>query len=224
MNILNFGMKEYDSDKAKQLISLLKSRYKLKKKSDTPFKVLISTVLSQRTRDEITDRVSTRLFSKYKAPEDFIKLTDKRLQNLVKEIGFYKVKAKRIKEISRLLVEKFDSKVPSDIDSLLSFPGVGRKTANCVLVYGFGMSALPVDTHVHRIANRLGIVNTHTPEKTEEALTQIFPQEYWGWLNTVLVEFGKETCKPIKPLCEKCKLAHLCLYNMLHTPLSNFMP
>ncbi|MCK4307685.1 endonuclease III [candidate division WOR-3 bacterium] len=213
LNIQNTGKEKSNlssTKKVKLLINVLKKRYRLNNRTKAPYRVLISTLLSQRTRDETTALVSSSLFLNYKKPEDFISLTEKEIASLIKPVGFYKVKARRIKEISSILIEKWDSKVPSTLEELLSLPGIGRKTANCVLAFGFGIPALPVDTHVHRISNRLGLVNTRTPYETEDALTQIVPQEYWGWLNKALVEFGKEICKPIKPRCSQCKLSSIC--------------
>ncbi len=199
--------------KVDKLIEFLKNRYGFENKTTNPYKVLISTLLSQRTRDETTEAVSSKLFSNYKKPEDFIASTEEKIASLIKPVGFYRVKAKRIKEISSILIEKWDSEVPATLEELLSLPGIGRKTANCVLAHGFGIPALAVDTHVHRIPNRLGLVNTRTPYETEEVLTQIVPKEYWGWLNKTLVEFGKEICRPIKPRCSQCKLSSICKFN-----------
>jgi endonuclease-3 len=209
-------MKRSDSDElVRQLLALLEHRYGSHKQilDQDPFRVLISTVLSQRTRDETTDAVTSRLFAKYRTPEDFIRLPAQEIEQLIKEVGFYRVKAERIKKISSILKDKWNSTVPSSMEALLSLPGVGRKTANCVLAHGFGIPALPVDTHVHRIPNRLGIVETRTPEETERALTPLIPEEYWGWLNKSLIAFGKETCKPIRPLCQKCELRVVCAHH-----------
>ncbi|MDI6840585.1 MAG: endonuclease III [bacterium] len=196
-------------------------------KQSHPYKVLISTILSQRTKDGVTHTVTKRLFSKYStargatSPDEFKSLSTKEIESLIKPVGFYKVKAKWIKEIAAILVDKFDSKVPNTLSELLSLPGVGRKTANCVLAYGFGIPALPVDTHVHRISNRLGIVKTNTPYETEQALMQVIPREYWGTLNTAMVEFGKEICRPVKPRCKGCELNKLCKYRNLQRFVEN---
>jgi endonuclease-3 len=177
-----------------------------------PFQVLISTVLSQRTRDENTERASARLFREYKNPKQLAQAPPKSIERLIKPSGFYKVKASRIKDISRILVEKHKGKVPKDLESLLGLPGVGRKTANCVLVYAYRLPAIPVDTHVHRISNRIGFVKTKTPEKTESELVKIIPQRYWIDFNELFVKFGQRTCKPIKPLCWKCPIVRYCDY------------
>ncbi len=195
-----------------QLLAFLKKRYGLQNRKTEPFRVLISTILSQRTKDEITKLSTERLFSKYETPEAIGSLREQEIESLIKPAGFYRVKAQRVKEVSKIIVKKFNSKVPDTLDALLSLPGVGRKTANCVLAYGFGIPALPVDTHVHRISNRLGLVKTTNPFETEKSLLRIIPKEYWGPLNTSLVEFGKEICKPIRPRCEECELNKICRY------------
>jgi len=193
-----------------QLLIFLKMKYNLDKRKSDPYKVLISTLLSQRTKDEITRGATRQLFLNHSTPADLKLLKEHEIESLIKPVGFYKVKAKRIKEISAILVDKFGSEVPNTLPELLSLPGVGRKTANCVLAYGFGIFALPVDTHVHRISNRVGLVRTNSPYETEKALMKIIPEEDWGWLNKALVEFGKEICKPVKPRCEQCELKTIC--------------
>lgn len=175
-------------------------------RSETPFEVLIATILSQRTRDENTAVASRALFSKYKTPGQLMRADTKDIERLIKPSGFYRVKARKIKEVSKILVKEYDSKVPSDMEKLLELPGVGRKTANCVLVYGFHEPAIPVDTHVHRISNRLGWVKTRTPEETETALTKLVPKKYWITLNELFVKFGKDICRPINPKCGLCDL------------------
>jgi endonuclease III len=178
--------------------------------SETPFQVLISTVLSARSRDETTIVISKRLFKAYPTAEALRKAPIQRLESLVKSSGFYRVKAARIKEISQALVDRFDGVVPDDYERLLSLPGVGRKTAGCVLVYAFNKPSIPVDTHVHRISNRLGWVESRSPEKTEEALLRIVPEKYWLLVNEVFVLHGKNICKPIVPLCGRCPIDEHC--------------
>lgn len=175
-----------------------------------PFVVLISTILSQRTRDENTIKATNKLFSVYKTPEEIAKAPLEKLEEIIKEVGFYKVKAKRIKEVSRIIAEKYNNKVPDNIEELLKLPGVGRKTANCVLVYGYNKHAIPVDTHVHRISNRLGLVKTKSPEETEKELIKIIPKKYWRELNSLFVKFGQTICKPANPRCNECPLADIC--------------
>jgi endonuclease-3 len=177
-----------------------------------PFKILIGTILSARTRDEITTRVVNDLFRKFKNPEELAKADIEEVRALIHSIGFYNVKAKRIKEVSQLIVERFNGEVPSDIRKLLELPGVGRKTANCVLVYGFNKAAIPVDIHVHRISNRLGLVNTKSPEKTEIELSRILDKKYWLKVNDTFVMYGQNICLPIKPNCNLCKLKEVCKF------------
>jgi len=177
-----------------------------------PYKILIGTILSARTRDETTTNVIKMLFSKFKSPEELSRANLKEIKELIQKIGFYNVKASRIKEVSKILVEKYNSKVPPNLEDLLSFPGVGRKTANCVLVYGFRKPAIPVDVHVHRISNRIGIVNTKKPEDTEIVLQKSIDRKHWIAVNETFVVFGQNICLPIKPKCNVCRLTKLCKY------------
>ena len=177
-----------------------------------PYKILIGTILSARTRDETTTNVIKMLFSKFKNPEELSRANLKEIKELIQKIGFYNVKAARIKEVSKILVEKYNSKVPPNLEDLLSFPGVGRKTANCVLVYGFRKPAIPVDVHVHRISNRIGIVNTKKPEETEIVLQKSIDRKHWIAVNETFVVFGQNICLPIKPKCNVCRLTKLCKY------------
>ncbi len=175
-----------------------------------PYRVLIRTILSQRTRDQNTDRASKQLFSQYKTMTDIANADPAQLEPLIRPAGFYHVKARRIVEVSRKLLNEFKGKVPSTTKGLLELPGVGRKTANCVLVYGFQKPAIPVDVHVHRISNRLGLVNTEKPEETEKELEKIVPKEYWIDLNDLMVQFGQTICRPQSPLHEECPLQDCC--------------
>jgi endonuclease-3 len=175
-----------------------------------PFRVLIATVLSHRTKDPVTAKASTRLFAKYPGPKQLAKANTRTISLLIKPVGFYKTKAKTIKRIAKIILEKYGGKVPDDMDLLLELPSVGRKTANCVLVYGFKQPAIPVDTHVHRIFNRLGVVKTKTPEETELELTLIVDKRDWLPLNEVFVKFGQLICKPIGPKCSVCPLTDRC--------------
>jgi len=177
-----------------------------------PFKVLIGTILSSRTRDEQTTRAVSRLFAKYKGPQDIADADIKDIEKIISSVGFYNIKAKRIKEVSEIINKKHHGKIPSNIKDLLELPGVGRKTANCVLVYGFNIPAIPVDTHVHRIFNRLGIVKTKDPCDTEEALSKILDRKYWLKLNSTVVRYGQNICLPVKPRCYCCKLKKNCNY------------
>jgi endonuclease-3 len=194
-----------------QIIELLHQHYDLRVFEDgDPYRVLIRTILSQRTRDENTDRASSQLFSKYHDMEEIASSEPKDLESLIRPAGFYHVKAKRIVEVSQMLLDEFDGKVPDNMEKLLELPGVGRKTANCVLVYAFQVPAIPVDVHVHRISNRLGLVNTENPYNTEMELEKIVPQDYWIELNDLMVQFGQTICRPISPLHEDCPLNDLC--------------
>lgn len=177
-----------------------------------PYKILIGTILSARTRDETTAQVIKMLFSEFKNPDELSRADLKDIKKLIQKIGFYNVKATRIKEVSKILVEKYNSTVPSNLEDLLTFPGVGRKTANCVLVYGFRKPAIPVDIHVHRISNRIGIVNTKKPEETEIDLQESIDSRYWTGINETFVTFGQNICLPIKPKCNLCHLTKICKY------------
>lgn len=177
-----------------------------------PYKILIGTILSARTRDETTAQVIKMLFSEFKNPDEISRADLKDIKKLIQKIGFYNVKATRIKEVSKILVEKYNSTVPSNLEDLLTFPGVGRKTANCVLVYGFRKPAIPVDIHVHRISNRIGIVNTKKPEETEIDLQRSIDRKYWTGVNETFVTFGQNICLPIKPKCNLCHLTKICKY------------
>ena len=177
-----------------------------------PFRVLIATVLSQRTRDPVTSLASAQLFSRYPDVRKLAKADTRVVSRLIRPVGFYKTKARRIKEISKILLDKYGGKVPEKMEELLELPAVGRKTANCVLVYGFGRPAIPVDTHVHRISNRLGIVQTKTPEETEIELMRITDRRDWLDLNEVFVKFGQTICKPVGPKCPTCILNSNCAF------------
>lgn len=195
------------------IMERLQQQYDLRVFEDgDPYRVLIRTILSQRTRDDNTDRASAQLFSKYHTINEIAEADPTLLEPLIRPSGFYHVKAQRIVEVSRKLLDKFKGQVPDDMKNLLELPGVGRKTANCVLVYGFQIPAIPVDVHVHRISNRLGLVNTKTPEETEAELEKIVPREYWIELNDLMVQFGQTICRPQSPRHEECPLQELCDY------------
>ena len=177
-----------------------------------PFKILIGTILSARTRDEVTTAVIKALFSRFKNPDELSRANLSDIKKLIQKIGFYNVKASRLKEVSQLIIKKYNGEVPSNLDDLLTLPGVGRKTANCVLVYGFNKDAIPVDIHVHRISNRIGIVNTKNPEETENVLQKSIDKKYWIRVNETFVTFGQNICLPIKPKCNVCQLTKMCTY------------
>lgn len=178
----------------------------------TPFQVLIATVLSSRARDETIEIVAEGLFKKYPTAKLLGNAPLSDIKRLVKKSGFYHVKAARIKELGRIIHEEHHDIVPKTMDALVALPGVGRKTAGCVLVYSFGIPAIPVDTHVHRISNRLGLVKTKNPHATEEGLKRIVPRKQWVLVNDLLVHHGKTICKPQRPLCGKCAITKYCEY------------
>lgn len=183
---------------------------KIAEKSKDPFKVLISCILSLRTKDITTAAASHRLFSLASSPGDMLKIPVGRIEQTIFPVGFYRTKARNIIEICRTLTEHYDSIVPDSIDELLKLKGVGRKTANLVVTVGYDKDGICVDTHVHRISNRWGYIKTKTPEKTEEALRSKLPGKYWKIFNDLLVTFGQNLCKPISPLCSQCKIAEYC--------------
>ncbi len=180
-------------------------------KSD-PFRSLIGTVLSQRTRDENTSVAAGRLFAKYRTARSLANAGIREIEKLIRPSGFYRVKAKRIRKISRIIDKKYNGNVPESMEELCSLPGVGRKTAGCVLVYSYGRPAIPVDTHVHRVSNRIGIVNTKTPEKTEQELMKKIPKKHWLMVNELFVTFGKKICRPVGPGCSECPIKRYCDY------------
>jgi len=180
------------------------------KKWKDPFRVLISCLLSLRTKDETTLPASRRLFALGATPEGIERLSVRRIEKAIYPVGFYRTKARRIKGICRDLRDKWQDRVPDNLEDLLSLKGVGRKTANLVLTEGFGKPGICVDTHVHRISNRLGYVRTKTPEKTEWELRKKLPKEYWIEYNTLLVVWGQNMCRPISPFCSQCPLDPMC--------------
>lgn len=178
----------------------------LKLEFETPFQQLIFAVLSSRTRDENTWAAVRTLFKDVNGPEDLEKMSVEEIESRIKKVGFYRVKAKRLKELAYAVKEG----IPSELDELLKLPGVGRKTANLVLAHGFGKPAIAVDTHVHRISNRMGFVKTKKPEETEVELRKIVHRHLWVGLNRSFVGFGQTVCKPVGPLCEECPFANCC--------------
>ena len=176
----------------------------------SPFKILISCIISLRTKDEVTAQASARIFAKAQTPEVMAELSADEISQLIYPAGFYRTKSDQIAQLSRRLVNEYDGIVPDDIDELLKFKGVGRKTANLVMTLGFGKPGICVDTHVHRICNRFGYVSTKNPEKTEWALRSQLPPEYWIEINDLLVAFGQNHCHPVSPRCSTCKLSDMC--------------
>lgn len=183
---------------------------KLMENFKDPYLVLISCILSLRTNDKTTYPATLRMLELGRTPIDFAGVNVDKLAQAIYPVGFYKNKAEQIIELSKILVENYNSKVPDEIDELLKFKGVGRKTANLVLAKGFNKPAICVDVHVHRICNRLGYVKTKTPEETEFALRKKLPKEFWLDINTILVTHGQNVCKPINPQCDTCVIANLC--------------
>lgn len=175
-----------------------------------PYLVLIACILSLRTNDKTTYPATLRMLELAKTPQEMAKVSEEDLANAIYPVGFYKNKAKQIIELSKTIVEKLDDKVPDTIENLTKFNGVGRKTANLVLAKGFGIPAICVDVHVHRIFNRIGYVNTKTPDETEFALREKLPQKYWLDINTLMVTHGQNVCKPTKPKCDECPIREYC--------------
>ncbi len=181
--------------------------------SRDPFRVLISCLISLRTKDEVTAEASARLFRLARTPRALLALPASRIARTIYPAGFYRTKARTIKGLCRALLQQHDGKVPDDLETLLTLKGVGRKTANLVITVGFGKPGICVDTHVHRISNRLGIVRTKTPEQTEFTLRRVLPRRHWIPYNDLLVTFGQNLCKPISPLCSTCPANALCPRN-----------
>ena len=206
LEILKILEKEFEKWNA-PVVSLMEKRDKR-----TPFQILISTIISARTKDEITAEASKRLFKLADNPEDMLKLSEEEIAKAIYPAGFYKTKAKSIKSVSKDIIEKFNGKVPDNLEDLLKLKGVGRKTANLVLALSFKKPAICVDTHVHRITNRIGFVESKTPEETEFQLMEKVPKEYWNKINDLFVAFGQTICKPIKPKCNICPIKEYCCY------------
>ena len=179
-------------------------------RSRDPFRVLIACLLSLRTKDETTGPASERLFALADTPADMLRLHPTQIERTIFPVGFYRTKARVLLDVSRDLIERFDSQVPSSIDALLSLKGVGRKTANLVVTQGFGKPGICVDTHVHRISNRLGYVKTRNPEETEMALRAKLPRRFWIGYNDLLVSFGQNICLPLSPRCSECPVKAAC--------------
>jgi endonuclease-3 len=208
-------MTDEELPKAVSLIRRLARRFKtpavtLVAQGRDPYKVLVSCVLSLRTKDETTGAASGRLFGLADTPQAMLKLKPAAIEKAIYPVGFYRNKARALVEMSRVLIERCGGKVPDTIEELLGLPGVGRKTANLVVTMGHGRPGICVDTHVHRITNRWGYVNTKTPEKTETALRARLPRRYWIEINDLLVSFGQNVCKPVSPHCSTCPVYAYC--------------
>jgi len=204
--------------KAEKVMQVLLKEFKSNRKPTVrrtsekkdPFKVLISCLLSLRTQDKNTERASTSLFAVADTPEKVVKLPINRLEKLIFSSGHYKKKARVLKHVCKVLIKEFDSKVPDTREELLSIKGVGPKTANIVLCFAYDQCVIPVDTHVHRIPNRLGLIKTKKPEDSEEELMKVFPKKYWREINTTFILFGQNICLPIAPKCSICPLNKIC--------------
>jgi endonuclease-3 len=201
-------------EKILKIISILRKNYgntMLASFSNlTAWKILIATILSARSKDEQTAPIAKELFKKYKNAKELANASKADVEKIIKKIGFYRQKTKYIIQTSKLLLDEFNGKVPDNYEGLQRLPGVGRKVAGCVLVYAFKHPAIPVDTHVHKISNRLGLVKTKLPEKTELELMKITPKKYWVLVNDLLVNHGKTICVPISPFCSKCPISSFC--------------
>ncbi|MBI5749205.1 MAG: endonuclease III [Nitrospinae bacterium] len=207
IKILKREVKKWEDPIVTQISMVRQAHHEDKK---IPFKVLISCILSLRTKDETTSAASQRLFKLANTPEKMIRLTKREIEKTIYPVGFYRIKAGNILSICHDLINKYDSKVPDTIDELLKFKGVGRKTANLVVTLGYKKAGICVDTHVHRITNRWGYVKTKTPEETEFALREKLPKKYWLIINDLLVTYGQNLCKPISPYCSICRINKFC--------------
>lgn len=211
-------MKDSDISKIYKILKKEVSTYNvpivdlIKIQTNDPFKILLATILSARTQDKTTAAASKRLFEKVRTTNDLNKLSVKQIETLIYPVGFYKTKARHLKLLPAVLKNEFHGKVPSTVEELVKLPGVGRKTANLVVALGFDKHAICVDTHVHRISNRMGYVKTKTPFQTEMALRNKLPRKYWTTINSILVAFGQNTCRPISPRCNVCPITRYCDY------------
>jgi len=182
---------------------------RMSKKYD-PFKVLISTILSARAKDEVTEVIAKNLFKKYSTAQKLSKAKKQDVIKIIRKIGFFNVKSKNIINTAKILVQDYKGRVPKTLEELVKLPGVGRKVANCVLVYSYGIPALPIDVHCHRISNRLGWVKTKTPEETEQKLMKLLPKKHWLAFNDTFVAHGRTICRPLSPFCSKCPIYKQC--------------
>jgi endonuclease-3 len=212
-------LRKFQTQNIPKIIAILKREYKkwktpsvtrTAKRSRDPFKVLISTILSLRTKDETTSSASKKLFTMADNPIDMLAISYRQIEKAIYPVGFYRIKAKIIREVCETLIEKYASRVPDEIDELLKLKGVGRKTANLVVTLGYGKPGICVDTHVHRISNRWGFIETKTPFETEMVLREKLPKRYWVDYNSLLVAFGQSICRPISPKCSECPVEQFC--------------
>lgn len=204
-------MKKVDTTKTVEILEEFYPTHVMEENYEgKPYKALISCLLSLRSRDEITFPIAEKLFRVADTPEKMVELSHEEVCKIIKSINYYKTKAENILNISTLLIEQYNGKVPSSMEELLAFKGVGRKTANITLSVGFQIPAVAVDTHVHRISNRLGLVDTKKPEETEFALIKKLPEKHWRKWNQVMVLHGRGICRPINPMCPKCPVIDFC--------------
>jgi endonuclease III len=209
-------MKKVNIDKIYEILSKEVKSYKvpvvdlINIQTKDPFKVLVATILSARTKDETTTQAAKRLFEKVKKIEDFNRLSINEIEKLIFPVGFYKNKAKFLKKLPSVLKEEFNGKIPHTVEELIKLPGVGRKTANLVVAVAFNEYAICVDVHVNRIMNRLGYIKTRNPFETEMALRKKLPKKYWTTINSILVAFGQNLCKPVNPYCSRCPIIKYC--------------
>ncbi len=205
-------------EKIKKIMEILIKKYpsnnkttlnRMRSKPDA-FRILISCLLSLRTQDKNTEKASNRLFAVATTPEGILSLSDKQLEELIFSSGHYRKKARTLKHVSEVILKEFNGNVPHTREELISIKGIGPKTANIVLAFAFGKNVLPIDTHCHRIPNRLGWIKTKTPEQTEKALEILLPEEYWKEFNAIFVQFGKTICVPISPKCSECPINDYC--------------
>ncbi len=215
-----FTFSESWEDKKKRAVLIVKKLMEMYPRTTllqgNPYFTLIRCIISQRNRDEVTDRATERLFSKYPSMEDMAKASVEDVQKLLREsgVGLWRTKGRWIVESSRILLREYEGKVPEDLDELMRLPGIGRKCANIVLAYGFGKQAIPVDTHVNRISKRLGLAPPGVPpEKVEEYLRELIPRNLWIYVNHAMVDHGKAVCRPVRPKCSECGLRDLCPYS-----------
>ncbi len=218
---MNEENKTTDADKIEKILTLIEKEVegslpfgeRVEEETKDPFLVLVSVILSARTKDETTEVVCKKLFKRVKKPQDLKRIGQTKLETILKPIGFYRQKANYLKKTAKILLEKYDGKVPDTFEELIKLPGVGRKTANLVLSLSFGKNTICVDTHVHRISNRLGLVKTKSPVETEMELMKVLPEKWWSRVNTIFVLYGKSVCTPLRPKCDICVVRSYCKFS-----------
>ena len=218
-DIISISMKQQALSNLPKMLSVIRREVKVWKQpivgtfaegEHALFKILVSTLLSLRTQDKTTEAASHRLFAVAQTPQELLKLSESQIEKLIYPVGFYRTKAKNLRKVCQLLIERHGGMVPETLEQLLELPGVGRKTANLVVTVGHKKPGICVDTHVHRISNRWGLVKTQTPDETEMALRKILPKRYWIEYNDLLVCYGQNLCQPVSPHCSRCKIRQYC--------------